>query len=121
MKSIYAAHRDTVWDFSQVGNLWLTTTKKLHCTATHRILSHLLNACCAMHTLQVKNIHYTMAKPWDMRHPCHKGYERLNSLWCPAYFILYTCFEQFSILQCPFSLHRAAQRPLVPHITCTPH
>ena len=33
----------------------------------------------------VKNLHYTMAKPWDLRHPCHKGYEKLNELWHAAY------------------------------------
>ena len=26
-----------------------------------------------------------MAKPWDLRHPCHKGFERLNQLWHAAY------------------------------------
>ena len=34
---------------------------------------------------QVRNIHYTMAKPWDLKHPCHKGYERLNALWWAAF------------------------------------
>jgi len=34
---------------------------------------------------QVRNIHYTMAKPWDLRHPCHKGYEQLNELWWAAF------------------------------------
>ena len=33
----------------------------------------------------VRNLHFTMAKPWDLRHPCHKGYERLNQLWHAAY------------------------------------
>lgn len=31
---------------------------------------------------QVRVIHFTMAKPWDMRHPCHAGYHKLNTLWC---------------------------------------
>ena len=30
---------------------------------------------------QARNLHYTMAKPWDLKHPCHKGYEKLNELW----------------------------------------
>jgi len=33
----------------------------------------------------VRNLHFTMAKPWDLRHPCHKGFERLNQLWHAAY------------------------------------
>ena len=33
----------------------------------------------------VKNVHYTMAKPWDLRHQCHQGYERLNELWHAAF------------------------------------
>ena len=33
----------------------------------------------------VRNLHFTMAKPWDLRHPCHKGYERLNTLWHAAF------------------------------------
>ena len=34
---------------------------------------------------QVKNLHFTMAKPWDLRHPCHAGFERLNELWWAAF------------------------------------
>lgn len=34
---------------------------------------------------QVRNIHYTMAKPWNLRHPCHKGYEQLNEIWWAAF------------------------------------
>lgn len=30
-------------------------------------------------------VHFTMAKPWDLKHPCHKGYERLNELWWAAF------------------------------------
>ena len=33
----------------------------------------------------VRVLHFTMAKPWDLRHPCHKGYERLNTLWHAAF------------------------------------
>ena len=33
----------------------------------------------------VRNIHFTMAKPWDLSSPLHKGYERLNQLWQAAY------------------------------------
>ena len=33
----------------------------------------------------VRTLHFTMAKPWDLRHPCHKGFERLNQLWHAAY------------------------------------
>ena len=33
----------------------------------------------------VKNVHYTMAKPWDLRHSCHKGFEALNELWHAAF------------------------------------
>ena len=33
----------------------------------------------------VKNLHFTMAKPWDLRHSCHKGFERLNELWHAAF------------------------------------
>ena len=38
----------------------------------------------------VRNLHFTMAKPWDLRHPCHKGYERLNQLWHAAFGEPYT-------------------------------
>ena len=34
---------------------------------------------------RVRNIHYTMAKPWDLKSPFHKGYEQLNELWWAAY------------------------------------
>ena len=33
----------------------------------------------------VRNLHFTMAKPWDLRHPYHKGFERLSQLWHAAY------------------------------------
>ena len=33
----------------------------------------------------VRNLHFTMAKPWDIRHPCHKGFENLNQLWHAAF------------------------------------
>eukprot|EP00964_Phaeocystis_antarctica_P105356 scaffold70396_cov69-Phaeocystis_antarctica.AAC.1 len=33
----------------------------------------------------LRNLHFTMAKPWDLRHPCHKGFEQLNQLWHAAY------------------------------------
>ena len=32
----------------------------------------------------MRNLHFTMAKPWDLRHPCHAGFERLNALWHAA-------------------------------------
>ena len=32
-----------------------------------------------------RNLHFTMAKPWDLKHPCHKGYESLNQLWWAAF------------------------------------
>ena len=35
--------------------------------------------------LQVRNVHFTMAKPWDLRSPHHKGFERLNELWMAAF------------------------------------
>ncbi|KAL1527279.1 hypothetical protein AB1Y20_015954 [Prymnesium parvum] len=34
---------------------------------------------------QVKIVHFTMAKPWELRHPCHSGFERLNELWWAAF------------------------------------
>ena len=34
---------------------------------------------------QIKNMHFTMAKPWDLRHPCHAGFERLNEIWWAAF------------------------------------
>lgn len=34
---------------------------------------------------QVRNLHYTMAKPWNLRDECHKGYEQLNELWRAAF------------------------------------
>ena len=34
---------------------------------------------------QVRNVHFTMAKPWDLRHPGHKGFQSLNKLWWAAY------------------------------------
>lgn len=34
---------------------------------------------------EVRNLHFTMAKPWDLRHPLHKGFERLNTLWFAAF------------------------------------
>ena len=34
---------------------------------------------------QVCNLHYTMAKPWNLRDPCNKGYEKLNELWHAAF------------------------------------
>eukprot|EP00962_Isochrysis_galbana_P013256 scaffold3772_cov120-Isochrysis_galbana.AAC.3 len=30
-------------------------------------------------------LHYTMAKPWELRHPCHRGFAKLNTLWLAAY------------------------------------
>ena len=33
----------------------------------------------------IRNLHFTMAKPWDLRDPAHKGFERLNQLWWAAY------------------------------------
>ena len=30
-------------------------------------------------------MHYTMAKPWNLRDPCNKGYEKLNELWHAAF------------------------------------
>ena len=33
----------------------------------------------------VRNLHFTMAKPWDLKHPSHKGFERLNKLWWAAF------------------------------------
>ena len=33
----------------------------------------------------VRVLHYTMAKPWDLKHPLHKGFERLNTLWWAAF------------------------------------
>lgn len=45
-QALYAAHRDTVWDYAKA-----------------RVL------------------HYTMAKPWDLRHPCNAPYAKLNMLW----------------------------------------
>ena len=30
-------------------------------------------------------IHYTMAKPWELGHPCHRGFAKLNMLWLAAY------------------------------------
>jgi len=49
-KALYACHRETIWDYSQV-----------------------------------KNVHYTMAKPWELGHQCNRGYEKLNSLWLTAF------------------------------------
>jgi hypothetical protein len=34
---------------------------------------------------QVRNLHYTMAKPWNLRDACHAGYERLNEIWRAAF------------------------------------
>lgn len=34
---------------------------------------------------EVRILHFTMAKPWDLRHPCHAGFERLNALWHAAF------------------------------------
>ena len=34
---------------------------------------------------KVRNLHYTMAKPWNLRDACHKGYEQLNELWRAAF------------------------------------
>ena len=34
---------------------------------------------------QVKNVHFTMAKPWDLKNPLNKGYENLNELWWAAF------------------------------------
>uniref|UniRef100_A0A7S4AZE1 Hexosyltransferase n=1 Tax=Chrysotila carterae TaxID=13221 RepID=A0A7S4AZE1_CHRCT len=34
---------------------------------------------------QIRNLHYTMAKPWNLKDPCNKGFERLNSLWWAAH------------------------------------
>ena len=39
----------------------------------------------APHCGQVRNIHFTMAKPWELGNPHNKGYERLNQLWVAAY------------------------------------
>jgi hypothetical protein len=33
----------------------------------------------------VRIVHYTMAKPWHLRHPCHRGFAKLNTLWLAAY------------------------------------
>ena len=47
-----------------------------------------INGCAAegMWTLPaVRNLHFTMAKPWDLKSPCHRGFERLNTLWWAAY------------------------------------
>jgi hypothetical protein len=33
----------------------------------------------------VRIVHFTMAKPWDLKHPLHKGFERLNTLWWAAF------------------------------------
>ena len=33
----------------------------------------------------VRNIHFTMAKPWDLTSPLHKGFERLNTIWHAAF------------------------------------
>lgn len=41
--------------------------------------------CCFWDLSKVKNLHYTMAKPWDLKHPCHAGYERLNEIWRVAF------------------------------------
>lgn len=30
---------------------------------------------------EAKNLHFTMAKPWNLRDECNKGYERLNEIW----------------------------------------
>ena len=59
------------------------------------VLPYIYNATKGMHSAHrrggpwdlasVRNLHFTMAKPWDLRHPCHKGYERLNQLWHAAY------------------------------------
>ena len=32
-----------------------------------------------------RTMHFTMAKPWDLKHPCHKGFEQLNELWWAAF------------------------------------
>lgn len=32
-----------------------------------------------------KVLHFTMAKPWDLTHECHKGFERLNEIWRAAF------------------------------------
>ena len=33
----------------------------------------------------VRNLHFTMAKPWNLKDPGHQGFERLNKLWWAAY------------------------------------
>ena len=33
---------------------------------------------------EVRNLHFTMAKPWNLKDPAHKGFERLNKLWWAA-------------------------------------
>ena len=33
----------------------------------------------------VRNIHFTMAKPWDLTSPLRKGFERLNTIWHAAF------------------------------------
>ena len=33
----------------------------------------------------VRNIHFTMAKPWDLTNPLHRGFERLNQFWQAAF------------------------------------
>ena len=33
----------------------------------------------------VRILHFTMAKPWELKHPLHKGFERLNTLWWAAF------------------------------------
>ena len=33
----------------------------------------------------VRNLHFTMAKPWNLKDPKHQGFERLNKLWWAAF------------------------------------
>jgi len=49
-------------------------------------------------------LHYTMAKPWDLRHPCHRGFHKLNTLWLAAF------SEPQSISRVLFKLHMEDKR-----------
>lgn len=40
---------------------------------------------CVFKLAEAKNLHYTMAKPWNLRDECNKGYERLNEIWHCAF------------------------------------
>lgn len=53
---------------------------------------------------QVKLMHFTMAKPWDLKHPCHKGFERLNELWWSAF------SEPASLFHTLLRLHRSEKQ-----------